>query len=251
VPRPPQPTLPVARGSPAPPASIRPAGGGKGVLEQLLSIAGEPGKNPVQSLPPSSSSISGASANNVRIPGASSRRRPALKVLSRARGQLPSREGQNVDKPQKETPRASLAADRPKISGASLVASVNQVPRAFSKARAQTAAKTAPQISTPPETFATERPQASAVREPDVVRAAAPPRPRGPDIIRSKGQARSRGIDVKSKSNRVTYSEKKKNNDYEEDVLILQKPSVYGCKHLCGTLIYDVYKLLGGKVCDC
>jgi len=173
--------------------------------------------------------------------------------LSRARSQLPgSREGQNDDKPQKETPRASLAADRPKISGASLLDSVNQVPRAFSKARAQTGAKTAPQISTPPETFAaTERPQAPVVREPDAVRGAAPPRPRGPDIIRNKGQVRPRGIEVKSKSNRVAYSEKKKNHDYEDDAQVLQKPSVYGCKHLCGTLIYDVYKLLGGKVCDC
>ena len=90
------------------------------------------------------------------------------------------------------------------------------------------------------------------VREPDAVRAAAPPRPRGPDIIRSKGQARPRGNDVKSKSNnRVKYSEKKKSYDYEEDAIILRKPSAYGCKHLCGTLIYDVYKLLGGKVCDC
>lgn len=255
VPRPPQPTLPVAsRGSPEPSASIRPAGGGQGVLEQLLSIAGQSGKNPVQSLPSrSSSSISGASADSVRTSSASSRRRPALKVLSRARSQLPgSREGQNDDKPQKETPRASLAADRPKISGASLLDSVNQVPRAFSKARAQTGAKTAPQISTPPETFAaTERPQAPVVREPDAVRGAAPPRPRGPDIIRNKGQARPRGIEVKSKSNRVAYSEKKKNHDYEDDAQVLQKPSVYGCKHLCGTLIYDVYKLLGGKVCDC
>merc|ERR1712106_747615 len=251
VPRPPQPTLPVARGSPAPPAFIRPAGGGQGVLEQLLSIAGEPGRNPVQSLAISSSSIYGSNANSVRTPGASSRRRPALKALSRARGQLPSRESQNVDKSQKETPRASLAADRPKISGASLAASVNQVPRAFSKARAQTGAKTAPQISTPPETFATERPQASVVREPDAVRGAAPPRRRGPDIIRSKAQPRPRGIDVKSKSNRVTYSEKKKSYDYEDDAPILKKPSVYGCKHLCGTLIYDVYKLMGGKVCDC
>merc|ERR1712106_660844 len=196
VPRPPQPTLPVARGSPAPPAFIRPAGGGQGVLEQLLSIAGEPGRNPVQSLAISSSSISGSNANSVRTPGASSRRRPALKALSRARGQLPSRESQNVDKSQKETPRASLAADCPKISGASLAASVNQVPRAFSKARAQTGAKTAPQISTPPETFATERPQASVVREPDSVRGAAPPRPRGPDIIRNKGQASPQGPDI-------------------------------------------------------
>jgi len=187
----------------------------------------------------------------VRIPGANSRRRPALKALSRARGQLPRREGQNVEEPQKETPRASLAADRPRISGASLLASVNQVPRAFSKARAQTGAKTTkPQISTPSETFATERPQDSVAREPDAVRAATPPRPRGPDIIRQ--QAKLRGTDVESKSNRFKLSEKKKKYDYEEeDDKVLKKPSVYGCKHLCGTLIYDVYQLLGGKVCDC
>merc|ERR1719158_213075 len=203
--------------------------------------------NPVQSLPSTSSSISGGSANSVRIPGGNSRRRPALKVLSRARSQ-------NVEKPQKETPRASLAADRPKISGASLLASVNQVPRTFSKARAQTGAETAkPQISTPPETFATDRPQASVSRQPDAIRAVTPPRPRGPEIIRKKGQQASpRGLDSKSKSNRIKFSEKKKNYDYEEDdSLILRKPSVYGCKHLCGTLIYDVYQLLGGKVCDC
>ena len=91
------------------------------------------------------------------------------------------------------------------------------------------------------------------VREPDAVRGATPPRPRGPDIIRNKSQqARPQGIDVKSKSTRLKFSEKKKNYDYEEeDDKILKKPSVYGCKHLCGTLIYDVYQLLGGQVCDC
>ena len=92
------------------------------------------------------------------------------------------------------------------------------------------------------------------MREPDAVRGATPPRPRGPDIIRNQGQqARPRGIDVNSKSNnRVKFSEKKNNYDYEEkDDIILEKPSVYGCKHLCGTLIYDVYQLLGGQVCDC
>lgn len=83
------------------------------------------------------------------------------------------------------------------------------------------------------------------------MRAATPPRPRGPDIIRIQGKAKPRGIDVKSKSNRIEYREKKKNYDYEDDDLILEKPPGYGCKHLCGTLIYDVYKLLGGKVCDC
>ena len=62
-------------------------------------------------------------------------------------------------------------------------------------------------------------------REPDAVRAATPPRPRGPDIIRNnKGQqARPRGIDMEPKSNRVKFSEKKKNYDYkEEDDTILE-----------------------------
>ena len=87
----------------------------------------------------------------------------------------------------------------------------------------------------------------------DSVRAALPPRPRGPNIIRNnnKAQARPRAIDTKSKSNRVPQSEKRKNYDYEGDSTALHKPSVYGCRHLCGTLIYDVYQLLGGKVCDC
>ena len=265
VPRPPRPTLTVARGrgSPAPLASIRPSGSGQGVLEQLLSIAGDPGKNPVQILPPSSSIISGA--NSVRISEANSRGlRPPLKVQSRVGGQLPRREGENVAKPEKETPRASLASDRPKISGASLLASVNQVPRAFSKARAQIAFKPVPQISTSPETFTKEGQQviqwncidyndyfqASLVT--DATRAGATPRPRGPDLIRSAGQARSRGIGVNSKfNNGVTSSKRKEKNIFEEDAVIFQKPSVYGCRHLCGTMIYDVYKLLGGKVCDC
>lgn len=88
-------------------------------------------------------------------------------MRSRARGQLPTRDGQQEQAAnfEKETPRASFAGDRAKISGASLAASINQVPttsRAFSKARtAQTGAKTGPQISAaPPQTFAIEeRPQ--------------------------------------------------------------------------------------------
>ena len=88
-------------------------------------------------------------------------------MRSRARGQLPPRDDplRQTAKSEKETPRASFAGDRAKISGASLAASINQVPttsRAFSKARsAQTGAKTGPQISAaPPQTFAIEeRPQ--------------------------------------------------------------------------------------------
>ena len=89
-----------------------------------------------------------------------------MRVRSRARGQLPPRDGPlpPTAKSEKETPRASFAGDRAKISGAILTASINQVPttRAFSKARsAQTGAKTGPQISAaPPQTFAIEeRPQ--------------------------------------------------------------------------------------------
>ena len=80
---------------------------------------------------------------------------------------LPPRDVQQEQaaKSENETSRASFAGDRAKISGASLAASINQVPttsRAFSKARsAQTGAKTGPQISAaPPQTFAIEeRPQ--------------------------------------------------------------------------------------------
>ena len=100
-----------------------------------------------------------------------------MRVRSRARGQLPPRDGQQEQaakrdgplsqtaKSEKETPRASFAGDRAKISGASLAASINQVPtttRAFSKARtAQNGAKTGPKIAAaPPQTFAIEeRPQ--------------------------------------------------------------------------------------------
>jgi len=61
-----------------------------------------------------------------------------------------------------------------------------------------------------------------------------PSRPRGPHIKRNKAKS---------------YPEKVK--DTHKSKSAHRSKAGFGCKHLCGTIIYDVYQLLGGQVCDC
>ena len=54
----------------------------------------------------------------------------------------------------------------------------------------------------------------------------------------------------KKKSSK-TKSDKREEDEVEQKHLGLKPPVSAGCFHICETLIFEVYQLLGGSLCDC
>ena len=63
--------------------------------------------------------------------------------------------------------------------------------------------------------------------------------------------ARKENLRKDSKKGKKDGSKKGSNRGKENDDVGLGRPDTTGCYHVCDTLIFEVYKLLGGSICDC
>ena len=66
------------------------------------------------------------------------------------------------------------------------------------------------------------------------------------------GERRTKPRKTEHKNDKRQKSKKKRPSKGKKQELIEQRPPVIGgCFHVCKTLIFEVYQLLGGSLCDC
>ena len=101
-------------------------------------------------------------------------------------------------------------------------------------------------------------PSSSTIRDDD--RRINIPKPDLPRLQSSKSSKSSNSIPDREDKRKKRPKKKKpsqnklkktKNEEGEEEGLGLRPPVSAGCFHICETLIFEVYQLLGGSLCDC
>jgi len=255
-------------------------------LNSLIALAGDPNKNPVikTSAPPISpikpiprrtDALRQGQTPNTRVPPNNSAlgnlqsiadgKGPTITVRNRARGpsrkpvnSLPSRKNPPRNNP---SPSTSLPTPEKSLFEINPFVNVNLQKKQEEAPRSQSA-KVQKNISD------VQRPQSFTNNEVNDARINIPRQKPSNNQSRPKiiidedefddsfeeeiGERRTKPRKTENKDDKRQKSKKKRPSKGKKQELIEQRPPVIGgCFHVCKTLIFEVYQLLGGSLCDC